>query len=110
VGRRGRGPRPGPRHRRARHLPQHTGEAAAAFTGGVRADAPDAAGYYWLATSKTKTNDLTQGGFRASTIAGSTFDFAAGFSPTGASTPDTVTSQVYSYFGPIDESVGFASR
>ncbi len=89
---------------------RNTAEAAATFTGGVRADAPDAAGYYWLATSKTKTNDLTQGGFRASTIAGSTFDFAAGFSPTGASTPDTVTSQVYSYFGPIDESVGFASR
>lgn len=89
---------------------RNTAEAAAAFTGGVRADAPDAAGYYWLATSKTKTNDLTQGGFRASTVAGSVFDFAIGFAVTGAATPDTVTSQVYSYFGPLDETVGFASR
>ena len=38
------------------------------------------------------------------------FDFAIGWALDAASGPDTVTNQVYSYFAPLDEGVGFATR
>lgn len=90
---------------------RNTAEAATAFTSGLRATSADAqSGYYWLATANAKTNDTTQGGFYASVNAGSSLDFAIGWALGSASTPDTVTSQVYSYMAPLDEGVGFATR
>lgn len=89
---------------------RNTTEAATTFTSGIRANAADAqSGYYWLATSLAKTNDLTNGGFYVSSAVNE-FDFAIGWALGSASTPDTVTSQVYSYFAPLDEGVGFATR
>ena len=83
---------------------------ATTFTGGIRANAADASsGYYWLATSLAKTNDLTQGGFYVSSGVND-FDFAIGYQPPSATGIDTVTNQVYAYFGPIDETVVAARR
>lgn len=89
---------------------RNTAEAATTFTGGIRANAADASsGYYWLATSLSKTNDLTQGGFYVSSGVND-FDFAIGYQPPSATGIDTVTNQVYAYFGPIDETVVAARR
>lgn len=89
---------------------RNTAEAATAITSGLRATSNDAAGgKYWMATSLAKTNVLTQGGFYA-TAAVNEFDFALGYEPPSATGPDTFTNQVYAYFAPLDESVGFARR
>jgi len=91
-------------------LYRNTTEASTAVTSGMRATAADAdAGYYWIATSLAKTNDLTNGGFYVSSAVNE-FDFAIGWALDAASGPDTVTNQVYSYFAPLDEGVGFATR
>ena len=85
-------------------------EAATAVTSGLRANVADASsGYYWLATSLAKTNDLTQGGFYVSSAVND-FDFAIGYGLGAATGPDTVTNQVYAYFGPLDETVVAARR
>lgn len=89
---------------------RNTVEAADTFTGGIRADIPDAqSGYYWIATSLTPTNDVTNGGLYVGSAIDE-FDFAIGYGPPSASGPDTVTNQVLSYFAPLDESVGVAAR
>lgn len=88
-----------------------TAEAATAHTSGVHATAADAqGGKYVLTTSKTKTNDLTQGGFYVSAGATTAIDFMVGYEPGTPTGPDTYTNQVYSYFAPTDELVGFSRR
>ena len=89
---------------------RNSAEAATAITSGIRATSADAqGGKYWISTSLAKTNDLTQGGFYVSSAVND-FDFAIGYEPPSASGPDTFTNQVYSYFGPLDETVVVARR
>lgn len=89
---------------------RNTAEAATAITSGLRATSNDAAGgKYWMATSLAKTNNLTQGGFYVASNVND-FDFAIGYEPPSAGTLDTFTNQVYAYFAPLDESVGFSRR
>ena len=81
-----------------------------AITSGVRATSADGVGgKFWVATSLAKTNDLTQGGFYVSSAVND-FDFAIGYEPPSANGPDSITNQVYAYFGPLDETVGVARR
>lgn len=89
---------------------RNTAEASTAFTGGIRATSVDAnSGYYWIATSLAKTNDLTDGGFYVSSAVND-FDFAIGYALSAATGPDTVTNQVYGYFAPLDETTVVARR
>lgn len=90
---------------------RNTAEAATAVTSGLRATANDAGGgKYWMSTAKTKTNDLVQGGFYASTAAYAAFDFGIGYEPAGAAGPDTFTNQIYSRFAATTETVRFVQR
>ena len=90
---------------------RNTAEAATAHTSGVHATAADAqGGKYVLTTSFAKTNDLTQGGFYVSAGAATAVDFMVGYEPGTPAGPDTYTNQVYSYFAPTDELVGFSRR
>lgn len=91
-------------------LYRNTAEAATAVTSGIRATSADAqGGKFWMCTSLGKTNDLTQGGFYVSSAVNE-FDWAVGYEPPSAAGPDTFTNQIYGYFGPLDETVGFARR
>lgn len=91
-------------------LYRNSAEAATAITSGIRATSADGVGgKYWMATSLAKTNDLTQGGFYVSSAVND-FDFAIGYEPPSANGPDSITNQVYAYFGPLDETVGVARR
>lgn len=92
---------------------RNSAEGATAVTSAVVATSADAGtggGKYWISTAKTKTNDLTQGGFYASTAANAVFDFRIGYEPPSASGPDTFTNQVYAGFAAVDESVRFLRR
>jgi hypothetical protein len=90
---------------------RNTAEAATAHTSGVHATAADAqGGKYVLTTSFAKTNDLTQGGFYVSAGATTAVDFMVGYEPGTPTGPDTYANQVYSYFAPTDELVGFSRR
>lgn len=85
-------------------------EAATAHTSGIHATSADAAGHkYILTTSKTKTNDLTNGGMYVATSV-QVFPFMIGYEPSGASGPDTFTNQVYSWFAATREYVRFSRR
>lgn len=91
---------------------RNSAEAATAHTGGIHATTADATGglgKYLLNTSLAKTNDLTQGGFYAGTGVDQ-LDFQIGYEPPTPATINDFTRQTYSYFGPVDEVVGFARR
>ena len=90
---------------------RNSAEAASAVTSAVVATSADGGGgKYWISTAKAKTNDLTQGGFYASTSAYAVFDFRIGYEPGSAAGPDTFTNQVYSGFAAVDEAVRFVRR
>ena len=90
---------------------RNTAEAATAHTGGVHATSADAGGgKFYLNTSFTKTNDLTQGGFYVTAGASTAVDFQVGYEPGSAAGPDTYANATLSYFAPTDETVGFARR
>lgn len=90
---------------------RNSAEASTAHTAGLHATSADAqGGKFYLNTSFTKTNDLTQGGFYVTAGAATAVDFQVGYEPASASGPDTFTNATYSYFAPTDEMVGFARR
>lgn len=91
---------------------RNTAEAASGHTGGVHATAADAAGGKFLlnsvASTGTRVNDLTQGGFYVG--ANDPMPFQVGYEPSGASGPDTFTNQTYSWFAATTERVTLNQR
>lgn len=87
-------------------------EAGTSHTSGVHATSADAGtggGKYILTSPTATTVDTTVGGIRQGTGV-NTFQFMAGYEPSGASGANTFTNQVYSYFAAVDETMRMARR
>lgn len=83
-----------------------------AITGGTRRTSNDADGNRIVVlTTKTKTNDLTSGGFTLSTGTNS-LPFAVGFEVDGSSAQngDRATDLIYQYFAAVTENVRLVTR
>jgi len=84
-----------------------------AITGGTRRTSNDADGNKIVVlTTKTKTNDLTSGGFTLSTGTDS-LPFAIGFEVDDGGSPgngNTANDLIYQYFGAVTESVRLVTR